>query len=103
MEGDFLTLHTEAEPEKDSEAVWFFKGEHLTTRVAQMNKGTVTYFEQGLSGRLHLDQESGSLTIWNISTSDSGLYKVTLTMKLYISEMKFKVNVYGKLQLLHIY
>ncbi|KAG1926740.1 CD48 antigen-like [Pimephales promelas] len=95
MEGDFLTLHTEAEPEKDSEAVWFFKGEHLTTRVAQMNKGTVTYFEQGLSGRLHLDQESGSLTIWNISTSDSGLYKVTLTMKLYISEMKFKVNVYA--------
>ncbi|XP_077074141.1 CD48 antigen-like [Siphateles boraxobius] len=95
MEGDFLTLHTEAPPKKDTETVWFFERGHLTSRIAQMNKGTITYFEQRLSGRLHLDQESGSLTIWNISTSDSGLYKVSLTMKLLIYEMKFKVNVYA--------
>ncbi|KAK7132796.1 hypothetical protein R3I93_019129 [Phoxinus phoxinus] len=95
MEGDVLTLHTEAQPKTDTETVWFFEGEHLTSRIAQMNKGTVTYFEQGLSGRLLLDQESGSLTIRNLSASDSGLYKVSLTMKLFISETKYNVYVYA--------
>ncbi|XDV46518.1 hypothetical protein PO909_014403 [Leuciscus waleckii] len=95
IEGDVLTLHAEERPKKDTETVWFFNRGHFTTRIAQMNKGTVTYFEQGLSGRLHLDQENGSLTIRNISTSDSGFYKVSLTMKLYISETKYNVNVYA--------
>lgn len=95
MEGNFVTLLTKGPPDKDTETVWFLKRGPLTSRIAQMNKGTVTYFEQSFSGKLHLDQENGSLTIWNIKTSDSGLYKVSLTVKLFISESKYKVNVYA--------
>ncbi|XP_016086852.1 SLAM family member 5-like [Sinocyclocheilus grahami] len=61
-----------------------------------MNKGNVfTYYEKKLDGRLQLDQESGSLTIWNISTSDSGVYEVSLTNRVDISERKIRVDVYA--------
>ncbi|XP_048033734.1 CD48 antigen-like [Megalobrama amblycephala] len=93
MEGDVLTLHTGAQLKRDSETMWFFKSDNL---IAHINNGKVlTHFEKRLTGRLHLDQESGSLTIWNISTSDSGLYEVSLTIRLLVNEKKFTVNVYA--------
>ncbi|KAK9954699.1 hypothetical protein ABG768_016748 [Culter alburnus] len=96
MEGDVLTLHTGAQLKRNTETMWFFKSGRLTTRIAQINNGKLlTHFEERLTGRLHLDQESGSLTIRNISTSDSGLYKVSFTIRLLVSEKKFKVNVYA--------
>ncbi len=98
MEGDALSLHTGAQLNKDTETIWLFKSGSLTTRIAQMNNGKVfTHYEKKLADRLQLDQESGSLTIRNISTSDSGVYEVSVTTKLHdISERKFKVDVYGK-------
>ncbi|ROK34518.1 CD48 antigen [Anabarilius grahami] len=99
MEGDVLTLHTGAQLKRNTETMWFFKSGRLTTRIAQINNGKLlTHFEERLTGRLHLDQESGSLTIWNISTSDSGLYKVSFTIRLLVNEKKFKVNVHGTLK-----
>ncbi|XP_048033128.1 CD48 antigen-like isoform X2 [Megalobrama amblycephala] len=95
-EGEVLTLHTGAQLKRDSETTWLFKSGTQTSRIAQINNGKVfTSFEERLAGRLHLDQESGSLTIRNISTSDSGLYEVSFTITLHISEKKFKVNVYA--------
>ncbi|XP_067301607.1 signaling lymphocytic activation molecule isoform X1 [Pseudorasbora parva] len=95
MEGDVLTLHTGAQLKIDSETMWFFKSGNISTRIAQMNngKGPIRY-EEKLAHRLHLDQDSGSLSIRNISTTDSGVYDVSLTIGLLISEIKFKVNVY---------
>ncbi|ROL41052.1 CD48 antigen [Anabarilius grahami] len=99
MEGDVLTLHTGAQLKRDSETTWLFKSGNQTTRIAQINNGKVfTSFEDRFAGRLHLDQENGSLTIRNISTSDSGLYEVSLTITLHIAEKKFNVNVYGTLK-----
>ncbi|KAI2649418.1 CD48 antigen [Labeo rohita] len=97
MEGDVLTLHTGAtQLNKDTETIWFFKSGNFTTRIAQMNNEKVfTHYEKRFADRLQLDQESGSLTIWNISTSDSGVYEVSLTIRLHISERKFKVDVYA--------
>ncbi|XP_067228378.1 CD48 antigen-like [Chanodichthys erythropterus] len=96
MEGDVLTLHTGAQLKRDSETTWLFKSGRLTTRIAQINNGELfTSFEDRFAGRLHLDQENGSLTIQNISTRDSGLYEVSFTITLHISEKKFKVNVYA--------
>lgn len=104
MEGDVLTLHTGAtQLHKNTETLWFYKSDSLATRIAQMNKENgFTDYENKLAGRLHLDQESGSLTIRNISSSDSGVYEVSLTNGLNISERKIRVDVYGKLQLLPI-
>ncbi len=100
MEGDALSLHTGAQQNKDNiETIWFFKSGSLTTRIAHMNNGKVfTHYEKKLADRLQLDQESGSLTIRNISTSDSGVYEVSVTIRLHVSERKIKVDVYGKLQ-----
>ncbi|XP_067226850.1 CD48 antigen isoform X1 [Chanodichthys erythropterus] len=96
MEGDVLTLHTGAQLKTNTATICLFKSDNLTTRIAQMNNGNIfTSFEERFAGRLHLDQESGSLTIQNISTSDSGLYKVSFIITLHISEKKFKVNVYA--------
>ncbi|XP_067301608.1 titin isoform X2 [Pseudorasbora parva] len=99
MEGDVLTLHTGAQLKIDSETMWFFKSGNISTRIAQMNngKGPIRY-EEKLAHRLHLDQDSGSLSIRNISTTDSGVYDVSLTIGLLISEIKFKVNVYSTLK-----
>ncbi|KAF4096292.1 hypothetical protein G5714_022261 [Onychostoma macrolepis] len=97
MEGDALTLHTGAQQNKDNiETIWFFKSRNLTTRIAHMNNGkSFTHYEKTLADRLQLDQESGSLTICNISTSDSGVYEVSLTIRLDVSERKIKVDVYA--------
>ncbi|KAL0157708.1 hypothetical protein M9458_045784 [Cirrhinus mrigala] len=63
------------------------------TRIAQLYKGTVfTHYEPRLFNRLKLDRETGSLTIWNISTSETGLYEVTIGG--FIPVRKFKVDVY---------
>ncbi len=92
MEGDALTLHTGAQLNK--ETIWFFKRSNLTSRIAHVNNGKVfTRYD-----RLQLDQESGSLTICNISTSDSGVYEASVSIRLHVSERKIKVDVYGKLQ-----
>ncbi|XP_059396754.1 SLAM family member 5-like isoform X2 [Carassius carassius] len=100
MEGDVLTLHTGAtQLHKNTETLWFYKSDSLATRIAQMNKKNgFTDYENKLAGRLHLDQESGSLTIWNIRCSDSGVYEVSLTNGLNISERKIRVDVYGSLK-----
>uniref|UniRef100_A0A8C1WWQ3 Ig-like domain-containing protein n=1 Tax=Cyprinus carpio TaxID=7962 RepID=A0A8C1WWQ3_CYPCA len=100
MEGDVLTLHTGAtQLHKNSETIWFYKSDSLATRIAQMNEENVfTHYENKLADRLQLDQESGSLTIWNISSSDSGVYEVSLTNGLDISERKIRVDVYGTLK-----
>ncbi|XP_042569889.1 uncharacterized protein LOC109104607 [Cyprinus carpio] len=97
MEGDVLTLHTGAtQLHKNSETIWFYKSDSLATRIAQMNEENVfTHYENKLADRLQLDQESGSLTIWNISSSDSGVYEVSLTNGLDISERKIRVDVYA--------
>lgn len=97
MEGDALTLHTGAQ--QNTETIWFFKRSNITSRIAHMNNGKVfTRYEKKLADRLQLDQESGSLTICNISTSDSGVYEASVTIRLHVSERKIKVDVYGKLQ-----
>ncbi len=100
MEGDALTLHTGAQLNNDNiEIIWFFKSSNLTSRIAHMINGKVfTRYEKRLADRLQLDQESGSLTICNISTSDSGVYGASVTIRLHVSERKIKVDVYGKLQ-----
>ncbi len=99
MEGDALILHTGAQPNNDTETIWFFKSDNLTSRIAHMINGKVfTRYEKRLADRLQLDQESGSLTICNISTSDSGVYEASVSIRLHVSERKIKVDVYGKLQ-----
>ncbi|XP_058619146.1 signaling lymphocytic activation molecule-like isoform X2 [Onychostoma macrolepis] len=94
MKGKVVTLQTGATGlQRDAEVMWLFESGDQTTRIAQLYKGTVfTHYEPRLVNRLKLDLETGSLTIWNISTSESGLYEVTISG--FMPMRTFKVNVY---------
>ncbi len=82
-EGDSVTLHTGVETNQEDRIRWYFNN----TRIAritgnlskictdvQCNEGTERF-----RGRLQLDRQTGSLTIMNITITDSGLYKVHMS------------------------
>ncbi|XP_039538687.1 uncharacterized protein LOC120486611 isoform X2 [Pimephales promelas] len=97
MEGDSVTLHTGVQTNQQQDIKWYFKD----TRIAQINGNlnkscTDVQCKDGderFRDRLKLDNQTGSLTITNTRTSDSGEYK------LYISsnniEKIFSVAVHG--------
>ncbi|KAL0160996.1 hypothetical protein M9458_044721, partial [Cirrhinus mrigala] len=72
MEGDSVTLHTDnTELQRDDEIEWRFGN----IRIARVIGDSPTYDER-FRDRLKLDQ-TGSLTITNTKTTDSGLYKLS--------------------------
>ncbi|XP_042605187.1 carcinoembryonic antigen-related cell adhesion molecule 20-like [Cyprinus carpio] len=80
MEGDSVTLHTGVETNQQEDIKWYFSG----TRIAQINRDlsdicTDVQCNAGTErfrDRLKLDHQTGSLTIMNITNTDSGDYKL---------------------------
>ncbi|XP_048038492.1 uncharacterized protein si:dkey-182g1.10 [Megalobrama amblycephala] len=97
MEGDSVTLHTCLnEIQKYEKIMWKFED----NLIAQINKDQTSSTYDGADGRfrdrLELDSESGSLTIRNIRTNHSGLYKVDMFSTSGSSNKKrFNVTVIG--------
>uniref|UniRef100_A0A672QNC6 Uncharacterized LOC107566690 n=2 Tax=Sinocyclocheilus grahami TaxID=75366 RepID=A0A672QNC6_SINGR len=92
MEGDSFTLHTEVnEIQKYLLIQWMFG----STRIAEINRLTKTNSTYDADGRfrdrLKLEQ-TGSLTITNTSTTDSGLYQLA-TVNRETSYINFNVTV----------
>ncbi|XP_067271629.1 uncharacterized protein [Pseudorasbora parva] len=94
MEGDSVTLNTDVtELQQYLLMQWTFGG----TRIAEVSRLTDTNStydgpDERFRDRLKLDQ-TGSLTITNTRTTDSGLYKVTVISK-ETSYMIFSLTVY---------
>lgn len=80
MEGQSVTLYPDTEIQKDDLIVWMFGGED--NLIAQMTGKTRETYE-GTDGRfrdrLKLDKRTGSLTISNMRTEHSGLYKLQMS------------------------
>ncbi|XP_043086173.1 SLAM family member 9-like isoform X2 [Puntigrus tetrazona] len=93
MEGDVLALQT-THTESLSEVTWLFERGGQTVRIAQMYQGYEPFYEETRTGRVKMNPKTGSLNIWNISSSDSGLYHVYLHSE-YVSEKRFRVDVYS--------
>ncbi|XP_067271408.1 uncharacterized protein [Pseudorasbora parva] len=99
MEGDSVTLDSELTQIENNVIQWRF-GDHNTV-IAQINYGTdrVSVYDNVLDGRfrdrLKLDNQTGSLTITNITTEHVGDYK--LHINFWRRRSYFRFTVYAPL------
>ncbi|XP_052445452.1 uncharacterized protein LOC127987217 [Carassius gibelio] len=96
-EGDSVTLYTNVTTTQQEEILWYFND----TRIAQItgdlskictdvqcNEGTERFRD-----RLKLEKQTGSLTIMNINTTDTGLYQLKIFSSSSFREKTFSVTV----------
>ncbi len=99
-EGDSVTLQTDAtEIHEDEDILWYFGDKK--SLIAEINRETKTFFtsDDGLDerfrDRLKLDDQTGSLTITNITTKHAGLYQLEISGAK-LKSKTFSVSVYGE-------
>ncbi|XP_021325130.1 uncharacterized protein isoform X4 [Danio rerio] len=94
MEGDSVTLHTHLQILKDEVTEWTFNN----TLIAKVTEDNPTYNkDERFTNRLKLDHQTGSLTITNIKTTDSGIYTFTTIIDKKQPTKRFSVTVYASL------
>ncbi|XP_077081545.1 uncharacterized protein LOC143735296 isoform X2 [Siphateles boraxobius] len=99
MEGNSVSLNTYVKTNQQEDIKWYFND----IRIAEISGDlsdicTDVQCEDGderFRDRLMLDHQTGSLTITNTRTTDSGLYELKLISSSSISEKIFDVTVYG--------
>ncbi|XP_050959734.1 uncharacterized protein LOC127161124 isoform X2 [Labeo rohita] len=97
MEGDSVTLHSDVKVQIDDLILWMFGPQG--TRIAEIYKQVIYMFNSNVKFgyRLQLDNKTGSLTIRNIRTEHTGLYKLQIFNKRETSYKRFNVTVYARL------
>uniref|UniRef100_A0A8C1RC92 Immunoglobulin domain-containing protein n=1 Tax=Cyprinus carpio TaxID=7962 RepID=A0A8C1RC92_CYPCA len=91
--GDFVTLNIDSEIKSDDLILWTFGAKNCL--VVKVDSGTTTISENFI-GRLQLDHQSGSLTIRNTRTRDSGVYKLQIINSEQTTFRRFNVTVTGE-------
>ncbi|XP_043079793.1 uncharacterized protein LOC122328152 [Puntigrus tetrazona] len=90
QEGDSVTLHTGAETTQE-EIIWYFNKSKIAEIARDQKKICIVY--ETVEDRLKLDHQTGSLTIMNITNTDSGVYDLLIRSS--DTEMIFNVTVNG--------
>ncbi|XP_073699688.1 SLAM family member 9-like [Garra rufa] len=100
MEGDSVTLNTDlTEIHKDEDMLWMFGAEK--SLIAKIKKWKPIFSTNDspngrFRDRLKLDNQTGSLTITNITTQHAGLYQLDISGRKRSSKI-FNVSVYARL------
>uniref|UniRef100_A0A8C1TA09 Ig-like domain-containing protein n=1 Tax=Cyprinus carpio TaxID=7962 RepID=A0A8C1TA09_CYPCA len=103
-EGESVTLQTHVTELQTRDVITWTFG-HPETRIALISKeeGNVPTYDDVLDGRfrnrLKLDHQTGSLTIMNTRTTDSGNYTVHIKENTNQTTYRFNLTVYGESQL----
>ncbi|XP_077081755.1 natural killer cell receptor 2B4-like isoform X2 [Siphateles boraxobius] len=98
MEGDSVTLNTDVtEIQSDEQILWMFGPQEI--RIAEIYKRDIDMFDSNVTfgDRLQMDNQTGSLTIRNISTEHTGLYKLQIISSRGTLYKRFNVTVYAPL------
>ncbi len=100
MEGESVTVHTSVETNKQKKIRWYFND----ILIAEIN-GDLNYSctdvqckdaDKRFRNRLKLDPQTGSLTIKDTRTTDSGVYKLKTIRNSGDSVKIFIVTVHGE-------
>uniref|UniRef100_A0A8C2HDA6 Ig-like domain-containing protein n=1 Tax=Cyprinus carpio TaxID=7962 RepID=A0A8C2HDA6_CYPCA len=100
-EGDSVTLESGVTEIQTGDVITWTFG-HPETRIARINKDDGIFSTSlgdavGFRDRLKLDHQTGSLSITNTRTTDSGLYNVTIKRTNTQITNRFSVTVYAHL------
>ncbi|XP_026053232.1 uncharacterized protein LOC113039543 [Carassius auratus] len=96
-QGDSVTLHTNVTTTKQDEILWYFNDIRIAvitgdlSRICtdvQCNEDTERFRD-----RLNLEKQTGSLTITDINTTDTGLYQLKIFSSSSFREKTFSVTV----------
>ncbi|XP_051549292.1 uncharacterized protein LOC127438045 [Myxocyprinus asiaticus] len=97
MEGDSVTLHTDLTEIQDDDLIeWMFGAQNPDTVIAEIyREANMTFLNMDqFRGRLQMNHKTGDLTIANIRTTDTGLYKVEFIINTMPVKI-FNVTVYA--------
>uniref|UniRef100_A0A671LFK3 Ig-like domain-containing protein n=1 Tax=Sinocyclocheilus anshuiensis TaxID=1608454 RepID=A0A671LFK3_9TELE len=95
MEGDSVTLNPDLNQTQGFKMIQWWFGD-IRSVIAEINANEISYpNDEILRDRLQLNQ-TGSLSIKNKRTTDSGLYKLEVHHNSRASYMTFSVTVYGE-------
>ncbi|KAK7126585.1 hypothetical protein R3I94_017922 [Phoxinus phoxinus] len=98
MEGDSVTLNTDiTEVQSKDQILWMFGPQE--TRIAEIHKQNIDMFDSNVTfgDRIQIDSQTGSLTIRNIRSEHTGLYKLQIFSSRGTSHKRFNVTVYARL------
>ncbi|XP_067253034.1 CD48 antigen-like [Chanodichthys erythropterus] len=98
MEGDSVTLNTDVtEIQRNDQILWMFGPRE--TCIAEIHRQNIYMDESNriFGHRLQMDSQTGSLTIINIRSEHSGLYKLLIFRNRGTSNKRFNVTVYDHL------
>uniref|UniRef100_A0A3P9AN95 Ig-like domain-containing protein n=1 Tax=Esox lucius TaxID=8010 RepID=A0A3P9AN95_ESOLU len=96
IEGQTITLNTGLTGLQNDSIYWTYGPVRAQTRIATLNVGrNIPEYNE----RLNLDAQSGSLTIRSLTTSDNGIYELTV-LREQVLKQTFKLTIYGDI-LLH--
>ncbi len=97
MEGDSVSLHTGVKTDQQHTIKWYYNDKRIVQITEDQSQiCTDDLCDERFRDRLELDPQTGSLTIRNIRTTDSGLYQLEIISSGSDNEKIFSVTVQGQ-------